>query len=164
MSAGMLNASQTVLTADEAYIRLLEAQSTWPLHYHFRTPQPSCLASPVHGLNAPKGVGPAQIESYNRLLPINLRMQMRASQNRPQRALYGTAPYTLRGNGILRHVDVSSDLIMGTAVTNDLSRLASERDYGRFDFVRLPDALSNLPVDTRLGALTRMAPQYQPRD
>lgn len=160
------NAAQAGLRADRDYLALLEAESTWPTRYVLSAPQPLQVRRyPIQGLNRP-AIGPEQIDAFNSLLPVNFRVQTRASQNRPQTELFGTAPYLALGRGVAQHVDVSTALLQGNPLFDRGNRVLEERPWPREQFVTVPAELRDLPVDTRLGEVTRLAPEYQkqPRD
>lgn len=160
------NASQAGLRADRDYLALLEAESTWPTRYMLSRPQPLHPRQyPIQGLNNP-AIGPGQVDAYNTLLPTHFRVQTRASQNRPQTELFGTAPYLALGRGVAQHVDVSTMLLQGNPLFDRGNRVLEERAWPREQFVTVPAELRDLPVDTRLGEFTRSAPEYQkqPRD
>lgn len=161
----MLNARATTLRADKAYIDLLEAESTWPSKYVFsRTNPVNSRQNPMWGLTD-HGVPGARIGTYNKLLPTNFRMQVRAAQNKPQTELFGTAPYIALGRGVLRHTDTSSLLQQSNWVERRGSRSIAEIDYNRFEYVSIPKNLSALAPELRFGAMTRVAPAYlQPHD
>lgn len=162
----MLGAQATTLRADKAYIDLLEAESTWPFKYVFsRTNPVNPRRNPMWGLND-QGVPIGGVAVYNRLLPANYRMQVRAAHNRPQTELFGTAPYIALGRGPLRYPDTSSLLQQGNWVPGRGSRTLSEVDYNRFDFVTLPKGLTEQTgADLRYGAMTRVGPAYmQPHE
>ena len=160
----MLDARETTLRADKAYIDLLEAESTWAFKYNFsRTnavnPRMNTMWSAV------PGVPINNVRTYNTLLPTNFRMQTRASQNRPQTELFGTAPYIALGRGQLKYTDTSSSLQQSNRVTGRGSRTLTEIDMNRYDFVSVPKDLTNLPFETRYGSMTRVGPSYmQPHD
>lgn len=162
----MLSASATTLRADKAYIDLLEAESTWPTKYVFARPNPvDARRHPIWGLHE-QGVPATHVDTYNKLLPTNFRVQVRASHNRPQTELFGTAPYTALGRGLLRYPDTSSAVRQGTWVPTRGSRTAAEVDYNRFDFVHVPRELTEPVNEMRYGVYTRLGPSYmqQPRD
>jgi hypothetical protein len=105
------------------------------------------------------------VDTYNKLLPANFRMQVRAAHNRPQTELFGTAPYTALGRGELRYPDVSSQVQRGTWVSGRTSRSIAEVDYNRFDFVNVPKDLADPSEELRYGLITRVGPTYlQPHD
>ncbi len=158
-------AAQAALRADPDYLRMLEAESTWAFKYHLTRTNPwTPRAFPVQGL-AHQGVGPSQVDAYNSLLPANYRVKHRASQNRPQTELFGTAPYTALGRGPLRYTDTSTLLQQGSWVPSRGSRAVAEVDFNRFDFVNVPRELTALPHELRYGAMTRVGPAYlQPHD
>jgi hypothetical protein len=158
-------ASQASLRADSAYVSLLEAESTWPMKYTFSRPNPvAARAYPMQGLIG-SGVGSDQVAAYNRLIPHQQRTSQRASRNRPNTELFGTAPYTATGRGIMNHVDISTAIMQGNHVPNGSSRILTERQWDRRDFLTLPDDLVRLPVETRKGEWTRVGPEYlQPHD
>lgn len=158
-------ASQAALRADRDYLALLEAQSTWPFKYNFTRTNPwTPRAYPVQGLSR-SAWGPGQVDAFNSLLPANYRVKHRASQNKPQTELFGTAPYIALGRGIMYHVDVSSMLLQGNMVQERGSRILTERQFDRKQFITVPDTLRNLPVDMRRGEATRSGPEYmQPHD
>lgn len=165
----MYGSRATTLRADKAYIDLLEAESTWPFKYVLSRTQPVApRAFPMWGLHD-QGVPTGDVKTYNTLLPRNYRMQVRASQNKPQTELFGTAPYTALGRGLLRFTDTNSLLQQGNWVTGRGARILGELPWDRNQFVHIPEALQNLPVETRKGAGTRIGPSYmrpqlQPRD
>lgn len=161
----MLSASQTTLRADKAYIDLLEAESTWPMKYLFGQTNPVRPRDrPIQGSHTP-GVGGCQADVYSSLLPTNFRMQVRASQNRLQTELFGTAPFLGLGQGVLKNTDTSSMLMQGTRVSERGARVLMERNYGRLGFVTVPAELRDLPHELRYGALTRVSASYlQPHD
>lgn len=164
-SQALLSASETALRSDLTYLRLLEAQSMWPTRYLMGRTVPCCSGGPVLGLNAPLGVGARQVDTYNKLLPSNMRVEMRAAQNRLHTQLFGTSPYMALGDGILRNVDTSTALLAGNWVPNENGKQMAEANYNRFDYITLPRALRDLPVETRYGMFTRMGPEYaQPHD
>jgi hypothetical protein len=153
-------ASQVSLRADPAYLRLLEAESTWPLKYVFSQPNPvSARAFPIQGLTA-SFVGGPRVKAYNQLIPKQQRGTERASQARLQTELFGRAPYTATGRGILNHVDINSAVLQGNPVPRNASRTLAERAWNRADFVTVPSELRTLPVETRFGQMTRVAPEY----
>ena len=154
-----LGARRTALETDAAYIRLLDAQSTWPYRYAMGVPQPKCLGTPILGLNAPH-VGTEQVDVYNTLLPRHMRVKVRASRNRPQTEMYGTAPYMGLGRGGLLYPDVSTELRMSNRVPRDRNRALMETNMTREEFVHVPRELRELPFDTRMGAMTRVGPEY----
>jgi hypothetical protein len=159
----MLTARATTLRADRAYIDLLEAESTWAFKYNLsRTNPVDPRALPMWA----KTPGVLNVNGYNSLLPINFRMQTRASQNRPQTQLFGTAPYTALGRGLLHHVDTNSQLQQSNWVAARGSRQGTtEAELRRFDFVTLPRELTTMPFESRYGAMTRVGPAYaQPHD
>ncbi len=160
----MLDARETTLRADKAYIDLLEAESTWPFKYvfsrtHAVNPRMNAMWAGVPGV-------PIQnMGAYNTLLPTHFRVQTRASQNRPQTELFGTAPYIALGRGPLKYTDTSSLLQQSNRVTGRGSRTVTEIDMNRYDFVSVPKDLTALPFETRYGRLTRVGPAYmQPHD
>lgn len=160
----MLNSRATTLRADKAYIDLLEAESTWPFKYVFSRTNPIEPQRNPMWADVP-GVPGRGIPVYNKLLPTNFRMQTRASQNRPQTELFGTAPYTALGRGPLKYPDVSSLLQQSNWVAGRGSRTVTEADMHRFDFVSVPKELSALPFESRYGKMTRTGPAYmQPHD
>lgn len=162
----MLGARATTLRADKAYIDLLEAQSTWAHKYVFTQTNPvNARQQPMWGLHD-QGVPGAQMATYNNLLPTNFRMQVRSAHNKPQTELFGTAPYMALGRGELRHTDTATKLRQSNWVPVRGSRMLSELNYDRFDFVTLPrELLAGAPTDLRYGALTRVGPAYmQPHD
>lgn len=159
-------ASQTMLTADPAYVRLLEAQSTWPAAYRFSATQPVVLERPILGVNAPH-VGPRQVPTENgmvRTLPAHTRVVRRASQNRLVTPLYGRAPYRIL-QGLAARVDEQSKLRQSHVVPKTGSRYEmAEASYDALEFVTLPRPLMALP-EMRLGMLTRVGATYeQPRE
>lgn len=158
-------ASQAALRADRDYISLLEAESTWAFKYQFTRPNPAWPRSfPIQGLNLPRP-GPGQMDAYNSLLPVHYRTQVRASQNRPKTELFGTAPYTALGRGVMHHVDVSSMLMQANPVNERGSRVLVEREWDTRSFITVPRELRDLPVDLRVGQTTRVGPAYmQPHD
>lgn len=158
-------AAQAALRADPDYLRLLEAESTWAFKYHLTRTNPwTPRAFPVQGLNNP-AMGPGQVDAYNSLLPSHYRVKHRASQNRPQTELFGTAPYIALGRGIMHHVDVNSMLQQGHWTQDRGQRVLMEREFDRKHFVSIPAALRNLPFETRKGEGTRVSPEYlQPHD
>lgn len=159
------SASQVSLRADPDYIALLSAESTWPFKYRMGSINPTApRAHPIQGLNAP-AVGPGQIDAYNRLLPVNFRMDVRSSQHRPQTQLFGTAPYIALGRGVMHHVDTNSMLQQGNPLFDRGNRTVTERRFDTMDFVTIPEDLRQLP-ELRKGQMTRMGPQYirQPHD
>ena len=162
---GMLSASATTLRADADYIRLLEAESTWPALYRFARPNAvQARTHPIQGLHW-LGVPACGVDVYSRLLPRHFRVHTRAAQNRPQTELYGTAPYVALGRGGLMHVDTETRLQHGDWVQGKGSRSVSELDFDRFDFVTLPGELKKLNPEMRYGQITRVGPSYmQPRD
>lgn len=164
--AALAPASDASLGADPAYVRLLEAESTWPNKYRFAQPNPSDPRRfPMWGLPA-QGTPTCCIADFNRLLPANFRVATRASQNRLQTPLYGRAPYRLVGRGDLLFTDVSTQLQQGLYDPNRGSRVGvEEASLDRFDFVDVPRDLRDLPWDTRKGSSTRRSPEYmlQPR-
>lgn len=159
------NAAQASLRTDPNYIALLEAQSTWPFSYRFGRVNPTNpRAHPIQGLNAPSW-GPSQVDTFNRLLPVNFRMDVRSSQHRPTTELFGTAPYIALGRGVLHHVDVNSMLQQGNPLFDRGNRTVTERGWDRAHFVTIPDDLRNIPFETRKGETTRISPQYmQPHE
>lgn len=161
----MAGAARETLRADKAYIDLLEAESTWPSRYVLSRPNPLApRAFPIQGLNAPH-IGPAQVGVYNALLPDNYRVRVQSSHYRLDTELAGRAAFLGRGDGVMRHVNVSTALLQGNRVSERGSRTLAEREWDRRDFVAVPRALTSLDVDTRLGEVTRVGPQYlQPRD
>lgn len=163
-SAHMLNARATTLRADRQYIDLLEAESTWPFKYVFsRTNPVNPRVNPMWA-DVP-GVPIGGVDAYNSLLPANYRMQIRASQNRPQTELFGTAPYIALGRGPLKYTDTQSSLQQSNWVAGKGSRMINEIDLYRYDFVTLPPDLVNIPFDSRLGQMTRAGPAYmQPHE
>lgn len=163
-AAGVPNAAQAALRADPAYLRLLEAESTWAFKYHASRPNPVAPQRfPIQGLNNPAW-GPRQVDAYNALLPGHYRVHTRAAQNRPLTELFGTAPYLALGRGILNHVDTNTTLLQGNPI-NDRNRRLSEREWDRTAFVTVPKELRELPFDTRKSATTRVSPEYaQPHD
>jgi hypothetical protein len=162
----MLNSRETTLRADGAYIKLLEAESTWAANYVFSRPNPTQARARPMWADVP-GVPGCAVGVANRLLPQSYRVQHRASQNRPQPPpMYGGAPYRALGRGGLKYTDTWSALQQGDREPRRASRaLVYDRDSLRLDFAQIPDALRNLPVETRYGQLTRFAPQQlQPHD
>ena len=158
----MLSAKDTTLRADRAYIQLLEAASTWPTKYVFTRTNPVNPRALAMWAEVP-GVPAAAVDTYNRLLPISFRSQVRSAENKPQTALYGTAPFL--GRGQLAYTNTSSLLQQGQFVPGRGSRTVTEIDMRRSDFVTIPTSLSSLPFEARLGELTRFAPTYsQPHD
>ena len=149
----------TALETDAAYVRMLEAQSTWPYRYNMGVPQPRCLGTPILGLNAPH-VGVEQVDAYNALLPRHMRVKVRASRNRPQTELYGTAPYMAVGRGALMYADIDTQLRVGNRVSRDNNRALMETNLTREEFVHVPRELRDLPFDARLGVMTRVGPEY----
>ena len=160
-------ASQAALRADKNYIALLEAESTWAFKYQFTRPNPAWpRAFPIQGLNLPRP-GPAQMDAYNSLLPAHFRAKVRASQNRPQTELFGTAPYVALGRGVMHHVDTNTALLHSNPVHERGSRVLTEREWDTRAFITVPRELRELPVDLRVGQTTRVAPSYlqrQPHD
>ena len=155
------NALQAGLRADRDYLSLLEAESMWPTRYVLAAPQPLHPRQyPIQGLNRP-AIGPAQVDAYNALLPAHFRVHTRASQNRPQTELFGTAPYLALGRGVAQHVDVSTMLQQGNPLFDRGNRVLEERPWPREQFVTVPAELRDLPNDTRLGEWTRMNAEYQ---
>lgn len=161
----MLNAKATTLRADRQYIDLLEAESTWPFKYVFSRPNPVDPRRAPMWAGTP-GVPGRQMGTYNTLLPTNFRIQTRASQNRPQTELFGTAPYIALGRGPLKYTDTSTRLQQSNWAPGRGSRgTVTEARVDRFDFVTLPQEVTTLPFDSRLGQLTRVGPAYmQPHD
>lgn len=162
----LLSAAHAGLRADPAYLNLLEAESTWALKYNLTRTNPCTpMAHPVRGLNQP-GMGPSQVEVFNRLLPQHFRVAHRASQNRLHTELFGPAPYTALGRGLVHHVDASNRLRYAESMHERGSKVHTmERQLNRFDAVELPQELRRLPFDSRMGAATRMGPEYlQPHD
>lgn len=165
----MYGSRATTLRADKAYIDLLEAESTWPYKYVVsRTNPVAPRAYPMWGLWN-QGVNTADVKTYNDLLPTNYRMQVRASQNKPQTELFGTAPYTALGRGLLRFTDTSSLLQQSNWVSGRGSRIAGELPWDRLQFVDIPEDLKAQRVEMRYGQTTRigpayMRPQLQPHD
>lgn len=153
------SARRTALETDPAYIKLMEAQSTWPYRYNMGVPQPKCVGTPIMGLNAPH-VGTGQVDAYNTLLPRHMRVKVRASRNRPQTELYGTAPYMALGRGALLYPDVDTQLRMSNRVSRDRNRALMETNLTRKEFVHIPRELRELPFDSRMGAMTRVGPEY----
>jgi hypothetical protein len=163
----MQSAQATSLRTDSAYTQLLEAQSVWPFLYHFaRTNPVNSRPRPIQGLWS-QGVPPADVPQFNRLLPSHFRVKHRASQNRPQTELFGTAPYRALGRGTARHVDASSALLVGGdwAANKGSRSAATEAHFDRSYFVSIPVPLRRLETELRYGASTRMSPAYaQPHD
>lgn len=155
----MLSARDTTLRADKAYIDLMEAESTWAFKYVFTNTNPVDPRRDAMWADVP-GVAPAAIPVFNRLLPENYRMKHRASQNRPRTELFGTAPYRGLGRGVLDHVDVSTQLQQGNWVPEKGSRILTEIELNRREFVTIPADLRELPFESRYGAMTRAAPAY----
>lgn len=156
-------ATKTALRADAAFMRLQEAESTWALKYEFSRPNAlDPRAFPIQGQTrvAP---GPQQVDTF--LRPTHERVHRRASQHRLHTELYGTAPYTFVGRGILNHVDASTQLRTRDSCA-DRTRRVAERAWDRQYFVTVPEELTDLPADhLRVGAMTRVGPAYaQPRD
>lgn len=163
--AGLVNGRDTGLSADPAYLALLEAQSTWPGQYVFGT------TVPVNPCNAPlwggnrKHVGGGQVDGYNSLLAAGQRVQKRAAQHRLETELYGTAPLMLR-RASDQAIDAGTRLRWGESVHKEGARVLTEEDFKRRGFVTLPGPLLDLP-ETRLGRLTRVGPEdalWQPRE
>jgi hypothetical protein len=152
-------AAQAALESDPAYIRMLEARSTWPYKYNMEFTQPRCVGTPIWGLNAPH-VGTKQVDTYNKLLPRHMRVHLRASHNRPQAELYGTAPYMAIGRGSLLYPDIDNSLRNGNWVPSERNRILSETHYDRRDFIRIPRELRDLPFESRFGQMTRVGPEY----
>lgn len=153
------------LRADNDYLKLLEAESTWAFKYNFAQVNPAnARRYPIQGLNAPH-MGPSQVCAFNKLLPYNFRVEHRSSRNRLHTELFGRAPYIALGRGVMFHVDDSTKLQQGNPVFDRGNRVIMERPWDRRQFVTIPDDLKTLPVETRKGQITRMAPQYlQPHD
>lgn len=153
------------LRADNDYLRLLEAESTWAFKYNQAQVNPGDPRRfPIQGLNAPH-MGPSQVATYNRLLPYNYRVEHRSSRNRLETELFGRAPYIALGRGVMFHVDDSTKLAQGNPLFDRGNRVIMERPWDRRQFVTIPHDLKTLPVETRKGQITRMAPQYlQPHD
>jgi hypothetical protein len=154
----MRTARQTSLRTDEQYTRLLDAQSRWPLGYVMGTTQPTNPYRRAIDGQATVHVGPRQVDGFNRLLASHTRTKVRASQNRPQTELFGTAPYIALGRGHLRDIDASNEMHYGTTVTNmNLpKRVLMEQPFDRYDYIDIKPSA----VDIRLGAMTRLGPQY----
>jgi hypothetical protein len=152
--------SQASLRNDLGYVGLLEAESTWPMKYNFSRPNPvTRRAHPIQGLRS-AWVGAGQVQVFNKLIPRQQRVAMRASQHRPQTQLFGTAPYTALGRGVMNHVDVNSALKLSNRVPRKPTRTVMEREWDRRHFVAIPEELRALPVDPRLGEGTRVGPEY----
>jgi len=158
----MLSARETTLRADRAYIQLLEAESTWPNKYVFSRTNPVNPRTNPMWADVP-GVPGAAVDAYNRLLPINFRMQTRSSQNKPQTQLFGRAPFIARGKGELRYTDTSTMLQQSNWVPGRGSRKLTEMNVDRNDFVTIPRDLATLPFESRLGQMTRTGPSYMQR-
>ena len=159
----MLNARDTTLRADKAYLDLLEAQSTWASKYVFTRPNPVNPQAVPMWASVP-GYG-HQVAAYNRMLPAHSRVEVRASESRPQTQLYGTAPYRAQGRGTLLHTDVSTTMMHGNWITSKGSRVLTELPLDRYDFITIPEDLKRLPFESRFGQITRVGPAYaQPHD
>lgn len=160
----LMSASQASLRADKQYIDLLEAESTWAAKYLFSQPNPVAPRRfPMMGLNAPN-MGPGQMPTYNDMLPQHYRVMHRASHNKPQTELFGTAPYIALGRGVLSHVDTSSALLQSNYVPERGSRVLMEAPWTRSQYVTVPEELKQLR-EMRLGQMTRVGPEYmQPHD
>lgn len=163
----MQSAQATSLRTDHAYTQLLEAQSVWPFLYNFaRTNPVNSRPRPIQGLWS-QGVPPAEVPQYNRLLPAHFRIKHRASQNRPQTELFGTAPYRALGRGTARHIDASSALLLGGdwGALKGSRSATTERQFDRSYFVTIPADLRRLETELRYGVTTRMSPSYaQPHE
>lgn len=156
-------ATKTALRADAAFLRLQEAESTWPSTYGFSRPNAlDPRAFPIQGQTS-VAPGPEQVGAF--LRPTHERVHRRASQHRLHTELYGTAPYTFVGRGILNHVDASTQLRTRNA-SADRTRRMEEQAWDRRQFITVPAELRDLPADhLRVGAMTRVGPAYaQPRD
>lgn len=161
----MLSARDTSLRADADYIRLLDAQSRFSAQYHLARPNPTHARAHPMWADVP-GVPGCAVDAENRLMPRHFRVATRAAHNRLQTPLAGRAPFRGLGDG-RRYVDEGTRLRHSDwgHLKESRSRMLSEIDLGRLDFVTLPRALTTLPFDSRLGELTRRAPGYeQPRD
>lgn len=160
------DATNTLLSADLSYQRLLEFESTFANRYHMAQPQPRAAApQPPCRLTAesfPESVhiGAAQIDVFNSLLAVHSRVHLRAAHNKPATELFGTSPYVALGRGTLRNVDASNALHYPNPVTRRVGRRIAEIELNRFDFV---DAKPVVDA-ARAGRTTRAGPQYaQPR-
>lgn len=159
------DATNTLLTADLSYQRLLEFESTFANHYRMARPVPRGAEPLPCRLTAerfPDGVhvGAAQVNAHNALLATHSRVHVRAAHNKPVTELFGTSPYVAMGRGTLRNVDASNAMHYPNPVTRRVGRRLSEIRQDRFDFV------SAVPVvdAARAGRTTRAGPQYtQPR-
>jgi hypothetical protein len=167
MAALCADATNTLLSADLSYQRLLEYESTFAHRYRMAQPQPRAAApvQPSCRLTAesfPESVhvGPAQVDALNALLAAHTRVAVRAAHNRPATELFGTSPYVALGRGTLRNIDASNALHYPNPVTRRVGRRIGEVQQDRFEFV---DAKPVVDAD-RAGRSTRAGPQYaQPR-
>ncbi len=154
----MQTAKYTALKSDREYVKLLDAQSRWPFGYVMSMPQPvNAFRRAIEGQTTVY-VGARQVRGFNHLLPRFTRMQVRASQNKPETELFGTAPYVALGRGHLRNIDASNTLYYGAKPTNlNLPRRTIvETPLDRTDFIDYEPTAA----DFRLGAMTRVGPQY----
>lgn len=117
-------ATKTALRADAAFLRLQEAESTWPSTYGFSRPNAlDPRAFPIQGQTS-VAPGPEQVGAF--LRPTHERVHRRASQHRLHTELYGTAPYTFVGRGILNHVDASTQLRTRNASADRTRRMEEQ--------------------------------------
>lgn len=154
----MRTARETSLKSDVEYVRLLDAQSRWPAQYVMSNTQPVNPARRAIDGQSTVHVGPRQVVPYNNLLGEHTRTRVRASQNKPQTELFGTAPYVAVGRGHLRNIDASNAALFGAINTsmNLPHRILSERQLNRFDFIDYKPRVER----QRTGLVTRMGPQY----
>lgn len=154
----MRSAINTTLKTDKEYTRLLDAQSRWPYGYVMSTTQPTNMRRRAIDGQMTVHVGAAQVEAFTRLLPRYTRFHTRASQNKPETELFGTAPYVALGRGHLRNIDASNTVLYGAKPTSlgAPRRTVMETPIDRFDFIDYKPTAE----DIRLGAMTRVGPQY----
>lgn len=155
----MRTGRDTSLNSDRQYVHLLDAQSKWPTQYVMSNTQPvDPMRRPIDG-QATVHLGPQQVGSYNHLLATHTRTILRASQNKPQTELFGTAPYVALGRGHLRNIDASNASRFGGATTSMRvpKGILSERQLDRFDFIDFKPRVERMQ---RGGVLTRVGPQY----
>lgn len=154
----MRSAQSTSLHSDARYVRLLDAQSRWPNQYVMAQTQPQQLRDRAIDGQATAHVGKEQVTTYNTLLSEHTRVKVRASQNRPQTELFGTAPYVALGRGHLHNIDASNAARF--PVFTDLNmpkRILTERQLDRWDYVTYKPRVE---ATQRGGVLTRIGAQY----
>lgn len=108
--AVIMNPENADLVYDPEYVQIRAFDYGYPLRYTLQAPRIRRIR-PIHGTRS-VGYG-IDINAYNEILPLTTRTTRLRSEEQIVSEEYGTSPYLARGDGIMFHLPVDTQLRYG---------------------------------------------------